>query len=125
MNERWQEDLLSKLETHLETLSDDTLKFISASLAAERVAAHSQAAPFMSVSNPEQTTSTSASLTQNVDINTTSRSSSAVLELSNNGFTADWEPLNAFSEFLGTDLMDTYWDICGLETPGLWKAPMP
>lgn len=36
MNERWQQDLLSELETHVEILADETLRFISNGLAAER-----------------------------------------------------------------------------------------
>lgn len=115
MNERWHEDLLSKLETHLETLSDDTLKFISTGLAVERVGSGGQAPSIIDAPNTDQMFRTSASVTHDMGPDANFQSHLAAPEMPENSSTMSWEPLTVFGEFLGTDFMDTYWDMYGLE----------
>jgi hypothetical protein len=42
--------------------------------------------------------------------NTIGQANQTVSGMTGNDDTADWEPLGVFSEFLGADFIDTYWD---------------
>lgn len=113
MNERWKEDLLSDLESHLEILADETFKIISAGLEAQRAMNDNRQGTMdnetVNVDDPTVRAS------QPVGLNTTGSSDPFVSDLFGNNATMEWEPLNVFSEFLGPDFLDTYWDIQGMD----------
>lgn len=115
MNERWQQDLLSELETHVEILTDETLRFISSGLAAERVRSGSREITQAEVSASQDIGMGSGSLGHPLEPVSDGQASQVEPGLTGTDPTVQWEPLGAFSEFLGADFMDTYWDMQDLE----------
>lgn len=115
MNERWQQDLLSELETHVEILADETLRFISNGLAAERVGSGSQETAQMAASTSQDTMVGNGSHGQSLEPIADRQASQVEPELTGNDPAVQWEPLGVFSEFLGADFMDTYWDMQDLD----------
>lgn len=114
MNERWHEDLLSKLENQLEILSDDTLKFISTGLA-EQAGLNCQASSIIDVPNSEHTAGISTTPMHTTEPNSIPDYRSVLADVPNENLSTEWESFTVFSEFLDADFMDTYWDIYGLE----------
>ena len=115
MNERWQQDLLSELETHVEILADETLRFISNGLAAERVGSGSQELTRVEVPANQNTAAGSGSFDHHLEPNAYGQDSRVEPGLTGNDSAVQWEPLGVFSEFLGADFMDTYWDMQDLD----------
>jgi hypothetical protein len=116
MNERWQQDLLSELETHVEILADETLRFISNGLAAERVGSGSHEVTQMEVPTNQDTVVGNGTFGHPLEPVTDGQASQVELGLIGTDPAVQWEPLGVFSEFLGADFMDTYWDMQDLDT---------
>lgn len=106
VNERWKEDLLSKLDSQFELLANDTLRVISNSLTAQRGAQHSLQAPALSTSSGGgQAQPLPSSVQEESDLG-------ANLTDGVGGGTDDWENFQFFREFLGIDDgVQTFWDI--------------
>jgi hypothetical protein len=115
MNERWQQDLLSEVETHVEILADETLRFISNGLAAERVGSSGLETAQVEVPANEDTVVGSGFFDQHLEPNTGGQAIQVEPGLTENDSAVRWEPLGVFSEFLGADFMDTYWDMQDLD----------
>ncbi|KAF2994482.1 hypothetical protein E8E13_001328 [Curvularia kusanoi] len=115
MNERWKDDLLSKLETHVEILADETLRFITNGLAAERVGSGGQDNENSDAPDNRYSVSADRLFAHTTQTNTYGESSGNISNLTENDQTIGWEPLGVFSEFLGTDFIDPYWDMQGID----------
>lgn len=115
MNERWQQDLLSELETHVEILADETLRFISNGLAAERTGSGNQQVTQTEAPRDPNSTVESGSFGHPLVPVTDEQVGQVEPGLSGNDTAVQWEPLGVFSEFLGADFMDTYWDMQDLD----------
>jgi hypothetical protein len=115
MNERWQQDLLSELETHVEILADETLRFISNGLAAERVGSGNQQLTQTDVPANQNAIAGNGSYGHSLEPIADGQASQVEPELTGNDSAVQWEPLGVFSEFLGADFMDTYWDMQDLD----------
>ncbi|KAJ4254509.1 hypothetical protein NW762_010108 [Fusarium torreyae] len=112
MSERWNEDLLYKLESHFEILSDDTFKIISAGLAAGRANDNNnQEVLSMSATTHAQIPGQGEQVSESMETNTLNQFNTAAPDALRNEFTADWESMGVFGEFLGVDFMDAYWDL--------------
>ncbi|KAJ8117397.1 hypothetical protein OPT61_g1385 [Boeremia exigua] len=115
MRERWKEDLLSELEDHIEILTDNTLKFITNGLAAEKARSGSQDLSTDGSMHSQHPIVANELLGQPVELSTCVSATDAVPEVSDTHMATEWEPLGVFSEFLGVDFMDSYWDLQGID----------
>jgi hypothetical protein len=98
MNERLQEELLSKLDSHFEILANDTLRMISSSMTSQTINDYSDSSLLSrNIGLTENILGPQQSFTAN-----TSYSSS---------FGEEWDYFDIFKEFMGQDPAQTFWDM--------------
>lgn len=98
INERWKEDLLSKLDAQFETLASDTLRFI----------ADTVANPKAVLNTIEQPRGPTVSQGPSVAQNWPAPLSATSLQTYNGATQPELDP---FSEFLGLDNAEMFWNI--------------
>ncbi|KAH6867577.1 fungal-specific transcription factor domain-containing protein [Thelonectria olida] len=101
MNERWKEDLLSKLEAQFETLANDTLHIISSGL------------PSQPLGLQDYSASDQIQLANVLPSNTLFESNEFANQTAESGFSmaGDWEHFDMFREVLGLDTVQTFWNM--------------
>nr|UMZ45319.1 hypothetical protein [Paramyrothecium sp.] len=109
INERWKEELISKLETQFEALANDTLRVISLALTSQPPMTSSQLG---SRSFANSTTDYTEPAGESVSI----RIEEPLL--SND---SGWDDFDTFKDVLGFDEMNTLWDM--FSTNGLFDEP--
>jgi hypothetical protein len=114
VNERWEEDLISKLDAQFDALTDGTIKVI-----AEELTSCSAGTTAVNVGNADGSTGAQAGSIQSIGdpIMSTSLEDSLLNPMtSGSTMGADFDPLSwgefdAFQEFLGLDTGQTFWDM--------------
>lgn len=96
MNERLQEELLSKLDSQYELLANDTLRLVSSTMTSHAANIHAESSAFATIAEngPE--------LDQELNIDTSYASMS---------FGEEDDYFDIFKEFMGQDLTQTFWNI--------------
>ncbi|KAH7176399.1 fungal-specific transcription factor domain-containing protein [Dactylonectria macrodidyma] len=109
MNERWREDLLSKLEAQFEVLANDSLHVISSDLTSQPISVPSHQTPGI---NQLPNVITGPAHLDDVLVD------QHVEKVG--GASDDWEHLNldVFREFLGLDTVQTFWDMLPADMSG-------
>ncbi|PSN59775.1 hypothetical protein BS50DRAFT_507798 [Corynespora cassiicola Philippines] len=100
INERWNEDLLSRLDSQFEVIANDTLRIISSSLLSPRVSDTLDVTPFyyQSIANPPSTPA-----------NCSPPNILAEDNLADGG-----DPFDLMLDMMGLDPMETFWDFSSL-----------
>jgi hypothetical protein len=121
INERWCEDLLSKLDTQFETLANDTLRLISSTLTARSNDSRPTQTnhPSRDESNPlKQAHMPSAPHDNNLHVEDEPMDFGADM-------TSDLDYIDTFREYLGIDGVQTFWDILSSDFQDLEDPSMP